>query len=40
LILYDFSNNREVVQEKNVAVAIVEGATYVASAHVIAVRLL
>jgi uncharacterized membrane protein YjfL (UPF0719 family) len=36
LILYDFSNNREVVQEKNVAVAIVEGATYVASAHVIA----
>lgn len=36
LILYDFSNNREVVQEKNIAVAIVEGATYVASAYVIA----
>jgi uncharacterized membrane protein YjfL (UPF0719 family) len=36
LILYHFSNNREVVQEKNVAVAIVEGATYLASAYVIA----
>jgi len=36
LILYDFSNNREVVQEKNIAVALVEGATYVASAYVIA----
>lgn len=27
LILYDFDNNREVVREKNSAVAIVEGAT-------------
>lgn len=36
LILYHFSNNREVVQEKNTAVAIVEGATYLASAYVIA----
>lgn len=36
LILYHFSNNREVVQEKNAAVAIVEGATYLASAYVIA----
>jgi uncharacterized membrane protein YjfL (UPF0719 family) len=36
LILYDFSNNREVVQQKNLAVAIVEGATYVGSAHVVA----
>ena len=36
LILYHFSNNREVVQEKNTAVAVVEGATYLASAHVIA----
>jgi uncharacterized membrane protein YjfL (UPF0719 family) len=36
LILYHFSNNREVVQEKNVAVALVEGATYMASAYVIA----
>ena len=36
LILYHFSNNREVVQEKNVAVAIIEGATYLASAYVIA----
>src|SRR4026209_1344796 len=36
LILYHFSNNREVVQEKNVAVAVVEGATYLASAYVIA----
>ncbi len=35
LILYHFSNNREVVQEKNVAVAFVEGATYLASAYVI-----
>ncbi len=35
-ILYHFSNNREVVQEKNVAVALVEGATYLASAYVIA----
>ena len=35
-ILYHFSNNREVVQEKNVAVALVEGATYMASAYVIA----
>ncbi|MGZ8453772.1 MAG: DUF350 domain-containing protein [Candidatus Binatia bacterium] len=34
-ILYHFSNNREVVQEKNVAVALVEGATYMASAYVI-----
>ena len=36
LILYHFSNNREVVREKNVAVALVEGATYMASAYVIA----
>jgi uncharacterized membrane protein YjfL (UPF0719 family) len=36
LILYHFSNNREVVQKKNAAVAIVEGATYLASAYVIA----
>jgi uncharacterized membrane protein YjfL (UPF0719 family) len=36
LILYDFSNNLEVVKEKNVAVALVEGATYVASAYIIA----
>lgn len=35
LILYDFDNNREVVEEKNSAVAIVEGATYLASAFVI-----
>jgi len=34
-ILYHFSNNREVVQEKNVAVALIEGATYMASAYVI-----
>jgi len=36
LILYHFSNNREVVQEKSSAVAVVEGATYLASAYVIA----
>jgi hypothetical protein len=36
LILYHFSHNREVVQEKNSAVAVVEGATYLASAYVIA----
>lgn len=35
-ILYHFSNNREVVQQKNIAVALVEGATYLASAYVIA----
>ena len=35
LILYDFDNNREVVREKNTAVAIVEGATYLASAYVV-----
>jgi uncharacterized membrane protein YjfL (UPF0719 family) len=35
LILYDFDNNREVVREKNTAVAIVEGTTYWASAFVI-----
>ena len=35
-ILYHFDNNREVVQEKNAAVAVVEGATYLASAYVIA----
>jgi len=35
LILYDFDNNREVVQEKNSAVGIVEGATYWASAFVV-----
>lgn len=34
-ILYDFDNNREVVGEKNIAVAIVEGATYLASAYVV-----
>jgi len=36
LILSRFDNNREVVQQKNLAVAIVEGATYLASAFVIA----
>lgn len=36
LITYHFNNNREVVQEKNVAVAVVEGATYLASSYVIA----
>lgn len=36
LILYRFDNNREVVQEKNLAVALVEGATYLASAYIIA----
>ena len=35
LILYDFSNNREVIEEKNNAVAIVEGGTYIASAYII-----
>jgi uncharacterized membrane protein YjfL (UPF0719 family) len=35
LILYHFSNNHEVVQEKNIAVAVVEGASYFASAYVI-----
>ena len=35
-ILYRFDNNREVVQEKNIAVAVVEGATYMASAFIIA----
>jgi uncharacterized membrane protein YjfL (UPF0719 family) len=35
LILYDFDNNREVVQEKNIAVAIVEGSTYLASAYIV-----
>jgi len=34
-ILYHFSNNREVVQEKNIAVALIEGAGYMASAYVI-----
>jgi len=34
-ILYHCSNNREVVQEKNIAVALIEGATYMASAYVI-----
>jgi len=34
-ILYHFSNNREVVQQKNLAVALIEGATYMASAYVI-----
>lgn len=34
-ILHHFSNNHEVVQEKNVAVALVEGATYIASAYVV-----
>jgi uncharacterized membrane protein YjfL (UPF0719 family) len=36
LILYRFDNNREVVQGKNSAVALVEGATYLASAYIIA----
>lgn len=36
LILYGFSNNHEVVEEKNVAVAIVEGSTFLATAFVIA----
>jgi uncharacterized membrane protein YjfL (UPF0719 family) len=36
LILDRFDNNREVVQEKNFAVAMVEGATYLASAYIIA----
>jgi uncharacterized membrane protein YjfL (UPF0719 family) len=36
LILYHFDNNREVVQEKNFTVALVEGATYLASAYIIA----
>jgi uncharacterized membrane protein YjfL (UPF0719 family) len=36
LILYRFDNNREVVQEKNFAVALVEGATYLASAFIVA----
>lgn len=35
-ILYHFNNNRKVVSEKNLAVAAVEGATYIASAYVIA----
>lgn len=34
-ILYHFSNNREVVQEKNIAVALIEGATYLASAYIV-----
>jgi len=36
LILFRFDNNREVVQQKNLAVAVVEGATYLASAYIIA----
>lgn len=36
LILYGFPNNREVFEEKNVAVAIVEGSTFLATAFVIA----
>jgi len=35
LILYDFDNNREVVREKNISVAIVEGSTYLASAYIV-----
>ena len=35
LILYEFDNNREVVQEKHTAVAIVEGATYLATAYLV-----
>jgi uncharacterized membrane protein YjfL (UPF0719 family) len=35
-VLYRFDNNREVVQEKNTAVAVVEGATYMASSYIIA----
>ncbi len=34
LIVYDFSNNKEVVGKKNTAVAIVEGATYRATAFI------
>jgi len=36
LILSGFPNNREVVEEKNIAVASVEGATYVATGLIIA----
>lgn len=35
-ILFDFRNNKEVLVEKNIAVAIVEGATYLATAFVMA----
>lgn len=35
LILYGFDNNREVIQNRNTAVATVEGATYLATAFVI-----
>jgi hypothetical protein len=33
-LLYDFNNNKEVLTEKNTAVAIVEGATYLATAFI------
>ncbi len=36
LILYDFGNNKEVIGEKNTAVAIVEGGTYMATAFIMA----
>ncbi len=36
LILFDFRNNKEVLEEKNTAVAIVEGATYLATAFIMA----
>lgn len=36
LILYGFDNNREVIQNRNTAVATVEGATYLATAFVVA----
>jgi uncharacterized membrane protein YjfL (UPF0719 family) len=35
-ILYHFNNDRAVINEKNIAVAVVEGATYLASAYVVA----
>jgi uncharacterized membrane protein YjfL (UPF0719 family) len=35
LILYHFNNDREVITEKNIAVAVVEGGTYLASAYVV-----
>jgi uncharacterized membrane protein YjfL (UPF0719 family) len=36
LILYGFDNNRELIGEKNIAVAIVEGTTYLATAFIMA----
>jgi uncharacterized membrane protein YjfL (UPF0719 family) len=35
LILYHFNNDHEVIAEKNVAVAVVEGSTYLASSYVV-----